>query len=211
MKLPRLYVIIDRGCAEQRGCGDVIEACTAAANAGARFFQIREKALPDAELWTLAEQLSTRLAGYRATVIVNGRADIALALGCDGVHRPQSGLPIRALRRLVEYRLVGASTHDATELLEANDDHADFLTFGPVFETTSKPNATPKGTTALAAASKLVDCPVYALGGVTPSNVRDCLHHGAHGVAVLSGIMAADDPFEATQAYLRAIERWENS
>lgn len=208
MKLPRLYVIVDRECAELHGCGDVVDACVAAANAGAQFFQIRHKHRPDAELWRLAETLATRLAGYPARVVINGRADVAMALGCDGVQRPQDGLPIGALRRLLEYRLVGASTHDAAELLDAAEDGADFVTFSPIFPTNSKPETDPKGTVALRAASALVDCPIFALGGVTPDRVTDCLDAGAYGVAVLSGIMGADDPLDATTDYLEAINSW---
>lgn len=193
--LPRLYVIT----------GGNIEACLAAADAGARFFQIRCKGLQSDQYWPVAERVAVALAGYDPLLVINDRADIALALGCDGVHRPQAGLPFTALRRLLEYRLIGVSCHDTAELLEADEDGADFVTFGPVFETTSKPDATPTGLQALSAACKLVDCPVYALGGVTPENVADCIAAGAHGVAVLSGIMLAGDPFEATHGYLSAL------
>lgn len=202
--LPRLYVITDRAAAKQ-GCGSVLDACAAAADAGARLFQLRDKVVSPARRFRDSQELTTLLAGYGAQVIVNDRADIAIALGCDGVHRPQNGLPVPALRRLVEYRVVAASCHNARELLEADADRVDFVTFGPVFETASKPDATPAGLAGLSAAAKLVDIPIFALGGVTAENARDCLDAGAHGVAVMSGIMAAEDPHAATLAYLEQL------
>lgn len=202
--LPRLYVIADVAAAS-RGCGDVVQACRAAADAGARLFQIRHKSATPHEQYTLAESLSRVLAGYNAVVLVNDRADIAAALSCDGVHRPQSGLPIRALRRTLEHRLIATSCHTAAELLSADADGADFATYGPVFETTSKPGARLTGTDGVSAASKLVDMPLFALGGVKTDNVQACLRAGAYGIAVLSGIMAAADPFRATRSYLEAI------
>ena len=202
--LPRLYVITDRATAKQ-GAGTVEAACVAAANAGARLFQLRDKLCTPGKLYADFERLTTTLAGYGAQVMVNDRADIAVALGCDGVHRPQNGLPVAAIRRLVEYRWIAVSCHDARELLEAESEHADFVTFGPIFETRSKPDAKPVGLAGLSAAAKLIDLPIFALGGVTPDTARACLEAGAHGVAVLSGIMAAEDPFTATSMYLDAV------
>lgn len=202
--LPRLYVITDRTAAE-RGCGSVLEACRAAADAGARLFQIRDKGAPGGAAFEHAQEIVTMLAGYGATVLINDRADIAAAVSADGVHRPQAGLPMAALRRVLEQRLVAVSCHDARELFEAERDHASFVTLGPVFGTPSKPGARPLGIAGLSAAVKLVDVPVFALGGITPDNARECMAAGVYGVAVLSGIMAAPDPYAATRAYLAAL------
>ncbi len=202
--LPRLYVITDRAAAK-RGCGSVVEACLAAADAGARLFQIRDHLSTPRRRFADADAITTALAPYGALVLVNDRADIAVALACDGVHRPQAGLPVSAIRHLVAGKYLGVSCHSVKELLEADGDRADFATFGPVFQTSSKPDVQPSGLAGLSAASKLVDMPVFALGGITPENVGSCLRAGAHGVAVLSGIMAAADPYAATRAYLLAL------
>ena len=202
--LPRLYVITDRAAAK-RGCGSVVDACIAAAEAGARLFQIRDHVSTPRRCYADAEEIVTQLAGYGARVLVNDRADIAFALACDGVHRSQIGIPMRAIRRVIEQRLVAVSCHDAKELLEADADHAAFATFGPVFETASKPDAKLVGLAGLSAASKLAQMPIYALGGVSPDNAAQCLSHGAWGIAVMSGIMAAADPYAATRAYLEAL------
>lgn len=202
--LPRLYVILDRDAA-RRGGGDVLDTAQAAADAGARFFQIRDKQLPPDQFYAHAEAVTLRLAGYDPVILVNDRADVALSLGLHGVHRPQNGLPTDELRRLLEYRVVGASCHDAAESEEAAAFGADFVTVSPVFATSSKPGASPLGLAGFARIAASVDVPAYALGGVTPERVGACLDRGAHGVAVLSGIMAAQDPYRATQRYLEAL------
>lgn len=203
--LPRLYVIADTEAAHA-GCGDVVRACQAAADAGAQLFQVRHKTATAAAQFDLAERLTRALAGYNVTLLVNDRADIALSLGCDGVHRPQSGIPVRAVRRVLEQRLIATSCHTAAELLTADAEGADFVTFGPVFETASKPGARLAGIDGVSAASKLVGTPLFALGGVTPDHVASCLRAGAYGIAVLSGIMAARDPYAATAHYLETIQ-----
>ena len=202
--LPRLYVILDRDAA-RRGCGDLLDAAHAAADAGARFFQIRDKQLPPDKFYAHAEAVTLRLAGYDPVILVNDRADVALSLGLAGVHRPQNGLPTDELRRLLEYRVVGASCHDAAEAEDAAGLGADFVTVSPVFETSSKPGAPLLGLAGLAKIAGPLDVPVYALGGVTPQRVGACLDRGAHGVAVLAGIMAAEDPYRATERYIEAL------
>lgn len=204
--LPRLLVILDRAAAAQ-GCGDAVEAAVAAADAGARFFQVRAKELPPRELWAFAERAALALAGFSATVVVNERADVALALGLRGVHRPQAGLPVAPLRRLMEsQRLIGVSCHDAGEVDEAQALGADYVTLSPIYATASKPGAEAIGLSTLRALAASHAMPIYALGGVTPDLAAECLAAGARGVAVLSGIMAAADPYEATRAYLAALD-----
>lgn len=205
MNLPRLYVICDRRAALE-GCGNAIDAAQAAADAGARFFQIRDRDLGPDDLWRYAENLTQRLAGYSPVITMNERADIALALGLAGVHRPQVGLPMAPLRRLMEsQRIIGVSCHDEAELRDAAGLGADFVTLSPVYGTPSKPRAKPLGAAAFGELAKLVDVPVYALGGIAPGHIHDCLEAGAYGVAVLSGIMASEDPYDATRRYLAAL------
>lgn len=205
MRLPRLYVICDRKAAVA-GCGNALDAAQAAADAGARFFQIRDRDLAPDDLWRYAENLTLRLAGYSPTLMMNERADIALALGLAGVHRPQVGLPVAPLRRLMEgHRLIGVSCHDEAEAEDSAALGADFVTLSPVFGTPSKPRAKPLGTAAFRRIAERVDIPVFALGGIAPGHVGDCLDCGAYGVAVLSGIMSAEDPYDATRRYLAAL------
>ncbi len=152
---------------------------------GVDLIQIREKDVPGRALFefTLAvlEVRQTEIhAPVRTKVLVNDRADIALAAGADGVHLP-SDSPRDTLPRL----LVVRSCHT---LEDVRNTRADFVTFGPVFDTPGK--GIPTGLQALKAACQL-DKPVFALGGVTWNNASTCLEAGAVGIA---GIRLFQDP-----------------
>lgn len=152
---------------------------------GVDFIQIREKDITARELFefTLAV-LEVRANEIRTPaptkILLNSRADVAMATGADGVH-----LPAEAPRQTLPGLLVGRSCHAITDI-RATD--ADFVTFGPIFETPGKGPAI--GLDALKVACQLGK-PVYALGGVTWENAADCMHAGADGVA---GIRMFQDP-----------------
>ncbi len=205
--LERLYVITDRSSA-RRGLGPVEAVVEAALEGGARFFQLRDKERPPADTWEMGRRLAEHWLEAEAAFVVNDRADIALGLDGDGVHRPGDGLPVPALRRILgEQRLVGVSTHDFDQARAAEQAGADFITLSPVFNTPSKPDyGPPLGLTEFETIARQIDMPVYALGGITPERVEACLQAGAHGVAVMSGIMAAEAPRRATRAYVDAID-----
>lgn len=205
-QLERLYVITDRASARQ-GLGPLQAVVEAALEAGARFFQLRDKERPASETWQLGERLEPHFEEARADFLVNDRADIALGLGADGVHRPSTGLPVSALREILgERSIVGVSTHDYDEAREAERAGADFVTLSPVFTSPSKPDyGPPLGLSTFETIARQIEIPVYALGGITPERTESCLDAGAHGVAVMSGIMAADHPRKATRAYLDAL------
>jgi thiamine-phosphate pyrophosphorylase len=120
---------------------------------------------------------------------VNDRADIAAGAGADGVHLTTRSIDARTIRKTFgEELLIGASTHSLEEAVAARDGGADFIVFGPIFETPSKQEyGTPVGIEQLSkVASELGPFPVIALGGVTLTNARDCLSAGASGIAGIS-------------------------
>jgi len=205
-ELDRLYVITDRASAH-RGLGPLDIVIEAALEGGARFFQYRHKDQSGDELWETGRRLAEHWRDAGASFLVNDRADLAVALEADGVHRPGHGLPVGALREVVEdRRIVGVSTHDPEEATAAERAGADFITLSPVFSTPSKPDAPPLGLADLETIARQVDLPVFALGGITPERVGDCLEAGAFGVAVMSGIMAADVPKRAARRYVDALD-----
>lgn len=205
-ELDRLYVITDRAAA-RRGLGPLDVVVEAAIEGGARFFQYRDKERSADGLWETGSRLVEHWRDAGATFVVNDRADVALALEADGVHRPGHGLPVEPLREVVgERRLIGVSTHDFEEAKSAEEAGADFITLSPVFATLSKPEAEPLGLPEFETIVRQIEIPVYALGGVTPDEVGDCLEAGAYGVAVMSGIMAADVPKTAARRYVEALE-----
>ncbi|MBI4608446.1 MAG: thiamine phosphate synthase [Candidatus Rokubacteria bacterium] len=200
----RLYLVTDRHQTGGRPLTDVIEECL---GAGVRVVQLREKDLTAADLLALAQPLRglTRRAG--AGLFINDRVDVALAVEADGVQRGHTSLPIRLVRAVAGARLlIGASVHGLEEARGAESEGADFLVFGPVYDTPSKrPYGPPQGVEALGRVVEAVRAPVFAIGGLTPERVGEVRAAGAHGVAVISAILAADRPGAASKAFLDAL------
>ncbi|MCG0278582.1 MAG: thiamine phosphate synthase [Thermanaeromonas sp.] len=172
---------------------------------GIDFFQLREKELPANELYRLACKLK-KVLPPTTKFLINDRVDIALAVQADGVHLGQTSLPVDVARRLLgPGKLVGVSVHDLAEAQRAASAGADYLLFGHVFPTESKKGLPPRGLIALGEVARKVGIPVIALGGITPERVRLCLEAGASGVAVMSGIMAAESPREAVLKFRQAL------
>lgn len=162
-------------------------------------FQIREKNLSANVLYQLSTKAASIARGSATKVLVNDRADIAASAGVDGVHLAKSSLSPDVIRRAfgAEF-LIGVSTHSFEEADAAGQSGADFIVFGPVFDTFSKRlYGEPLGLPALSkVASRLAPFPVLALGGVTTGNVADCIHAGAAGIA---GISMLNDRLQLTQ------------
>jgi len=198
-----LYLITDRAAAS-RPPADVVEECLAA---GLRAVQLREKDLEARDLLTLADTLREATQRHGARLIVNDRADVALAASADGVQRTHSSLPVSALRGFTPPGfLVGASVHSEAEARDAAAQGADFIVFGPVYDTASKRRyGPPQGLAALEAVTHAVNRPVLAVGGLTPERVPEVLAAGAAGVAVLGALYAAARPADATKAFLDAL------
>jgi thiamine-phosphate pyrophosphorylase len=140
--------------------------------------QIREKDLPARELLRLVSTIREVAAGTKTRVLVNDRLDIALAAGIDGVHLPADGLPPERVRPLV--KLLGVSTHTIEEAIEAEKARADFIVFGPIFES---PGKSAIGLDPLRKVAAAVKIPVLAIGGVNDRNAQGVLEAGAAGIA----------------------------
>ena len=150
------------------------------ATAGVAALQLREKDLADAAVWDLANAVRAA-APPPAKLLVNGRADVALTTGADGVHLPADGVPTAAVRgRWGDRLLIGRSTHDVEEVVVAGGEGADYVTFGPVFASPGKGDGV--GLAALERVSA-VGVPVLALGGVTAADFRRLAAAGAAGAA----------------------------
>jgi len=182
---------------------DVVRAALAG---GARLVQLREKDLEGGELYALATALVAECRSAGARLLVNDRIDVALAAGADGVVLPADSFPTDAARALVgEGRLVGRSTHSIEEVEVAARDGCDFALYGPVFETPSKAAfGKPQGIARLADAAKR-GIPVFGVGGITIENAREVIEAGAHGVAVIRHVVAAEAPRRAVERLLAAI------
>lgn len=189
----RVCLITDRKAV--RG-GDVLRAVEEALEGGIRAVQLREKDLSGREMYRLAEAMRAVTAKAGAKLLVNDRIDVALAVGADGVHLGLASIPPADARRLVgPAALVGCSTHNLAEIREAEGGGADFVIFGPVYPTPSKAAfGPPVGVAALKDACAAARIPVFAIGGVTAANAGEVLAAGAHGIALISAVIAAADP-----------------
>ena len=200
-----LYLVTDRHQARGRSLQDVVSA---ALRAGVRAVQLREKDLPTRLLLALARELTDLARSYGARVLVNDRADVCLAAGSDGTHLPAAGLrPAAARRVLGPGRLIGVSAHSTDEAVRAEKDGADFIVLGPIFETPAKRDfGPPIGLGELERARMRCRVPLFGIGGVTAPRVREVVKAGAHGVAVVGSVMAAEDVERATRELLTALD-----
>jgi thiamine-phosphate pyrophosphorylase len=200
-----LYLITDR---KQTPGGDLCASVEAALRGGVRAVQLREKDLCGRELFELACELRELTSRYGAKLFINDRLDIALAADADGVHLGESSLPVARVREVAGDRLlIGVSCHGLERALDAQESGADFITFSPIFFTPSKaPYGEPLGIERLAEACRILRIPVFALGGIKKDSIRAVLAYGARGIALISAILAADDPEPAAREILTLLE-----
>ncbi|MGE0043738.1 MAG: thiamine phosphate synthase [Vicinamibacterales bacterium] len=195
---PLLLLVTDRlRLARAVGAGDtdapslLLEQVRGAVAAGVDVVQVRERDLESGALAALVGAAVALAAGSRTRVVVNDRADVAIASGAAGVHLREDSIPTAAARRLLGAgAVVGRSVHDAAGAEAAGP--VSYLLFGAVFETASKPGATPAGTEGLArVVAAAGGRPVLALGGITAANVGTVLRAGAAGVASIGAFLPA--------------------
>jgi thiamine-phosphate pyrophosphorylase len=200
----RLLLVTDRSQTGGRSLPSLLQQ---AVHAGLPAVQLRERDLSTRELLLLAQEIRSITAPRAVPLIVNDRVDLMMALNLDGVHLRSDSLPVSAVRRLVGAdRLIGISTHSPAEVREANRDGADYVVFGPIFDTPSKrPFGSPVGLEQLAEVCRLSTVPVFAIGGITCASVPDVRRAGAHGVAVIGAILARNDVAGATRELVAAL------
>jgi len=201
-----LYLVTDRSALPATSLQDAVESCLAA---GLKAVQLREKDMAVRDLLGLAHTLRDSTRRHGARLLINDRADVALAVGADGVQRAGTSLPVSALRAISPLGfLIGASVHAVDEARAAESDGADFLLFGPVYATPSKRQyGPPQGLVALERVSSAVNTPVFGVGGVTPERVGEVTRAGAAGVAVIGAILGSERPADAVKAFLDALGR----
>jgi thiamine-phosphate pyrophosphorylase len=168
---------------------DILNQISIAVDAEIDLIQIREKKLSARFLFELAERAVALVQGKATQVLINDRADIAAGAGASGVHLTTQSLEPSIIKKsFADKLLIGASTHSLDEARCAREQGADFIVFGPVFQTSSKEQFGPSlGLQKLSeVANELADFPVLALGGVSERNAAQCLEAGAKGIAGIS-------------------------
>lgn len=209
----KLYLITDRKLFENSRA--MLSAVEDALQAGVKAVQLREKDLTAREILNIAYEMLKLTAKYNARLFINDRVDIALCVNADGVHLGQGSIPVDGAKKAVHASrimhnasrfLIGVSTHTIDEALNAEKDDADFITFGPVYETPLKMKyGKPVGLEALKEAVEKVSIPVFAIGGIKLENIDVVVKTGALGVALISGILGSSNIKNVVRNYLKVL------
>jgi thiamine-phosphate diphosphorylase len=183
---PIWCLITDRGRWGDRWRSAIPEQVYEAARAGVHLIQVREAGLEGGALRDLVVACVGAARGTRARVLVNERLDVALAAGAHGIHLRGDSMPASRVRALVPRPfLIGQSIHSLAEAQGAESSSLDYLTFGAVFVSASKPGRKPAGIEALRAVASATTLPVLAVGGVTRANLPEVVDAGAAGAAAI--------------------------
>ncbi|MDA8745528.1 thiamine phosphate synthase [Rubripirellula amarantea] len=187
----RLYLLIDAGSDIDTFESNV--ACMA--QAGVDVFQLRDKRQTDRVLIDRARRATSIAHDFNALVLMNDRADLAMAAQCDGVHVGQDELPVEHARKIVgDHRLVGLSTHQIDQAEDALKAGADYIGCGPVFPSSTKTFQQYAGLEYLRDVAKRIKIPAFAIGGIELTNLDEVL--STHRIAVTGVVRDADDPVQ---------------
>jgi thiamine-phosphate pyrophosphorylase len=190
--LPRLF-IVSSGREHADAAGLALRQAGAIGAAPPAMFQLREKGLDAASLYGLCRTIAPLLSGSGSLLLVNERADVALASAAAGVHLPDASCPADAIRRSFPPLLAGKSVHSVKSAVEAAKSGLHYLLFGPVFATPSKERfGPPQGLDLLGEVCGSVPIPVFAVGGITPERSIACIEKGAWGIAALTPFLDID-------------------
>jgi thiamine-phosphate pyrophosphorylase len=195
-RLPRVYALTD---VQLSGLSHA-EQVELLYLGGASLIQLREKQMPAFEFYEQAKAAVTVAERSGVRLIINDRVDVALAVAAHGVHLGQDDLPPVVARNLLgPTGIVGYSTHNVDQALEAVKQPIDYLAIGPIFQTTTKTDTFPVlGLDGLRAVRRAIgNFPLIAIGGITHSNARDAIDAGADSVAVISALLS--DPNRITE------------
>jgi len=198
----KLYVITDGRLRDE------IESAKLALEGGATAIQLRMKRASMRQMIEKGVKIRRMVEDYDALLFVDDRVDVALAVGAHGVHLGPEDMPLNIARKIAPELLIGATVHSVKEAIKAQKEGADYIGAGSVYPTSSKENAVVIGLKNLESIVESVSIPVVAIGGINAENVRDVLSTGVDGIAIISAILAAENPKEETRKILREIEKY---
>lgn len=202
MPLPGLHVVTDDAVL---ATADFLEGAAALmeTHGPAVALHLRGPRTPVARLLSLAERLAATAADSGTPLLLNDRADVALAVNADGVQLGRRSLPVAAARGMAPHWVIGASVHGVDEASRA--EAADFLVVGSIWETASHPGRRGAGLALIGEIRDRLRTPVVAIGGVTRQRAAAARRAGAYGVAVIRGVWESGDPVLAATGYLDAL------
>ena len=193
--LPKLYAITDARLSGLSHAEQVLRL----SDGGATLIQLREKHKTPREFYEEAKVSLETARERNVTLIINDRVDIALILKSDGIHLGQDDMPPEAARKILGAdAIIGFSTHNIAQAIEATKRQVDYIAIGPIFGTTTKEKPDPiVGLEGLRRVRNAIgDFPLVAIGGITRENAIDVLLAGADSVALISALLGARDEIE---------------
>jgi thiamine-phosphate pyrophosphorylase len=188
-----LYLVTDRGLARGRSTLDIVKSAVAG---GVTCVQLREKECSTLEFIEQALAIKQFLKARGVPLIINDRLDVALAVEADGVHLGQSDMPLEMAQKIAGRSiLIGISAESLRDAIKAEKGGADYIGASPIYATPTKTDtASPLGIEGLREIKNRVKIPLVGIGGLNETNSAEVIRNGADGVAVVSAIVAADDP-----------------
>ncbi len=191
-----LYVVTDSELSKGRTDSEVARL---AYEGGADVVQLRMKDAGGREMLAQAKEIAEIAMDMARVFIVNDRVDVAMASGADGVHLGQSDMPVEDARRLMgDDAIIGISVQTVEQAIAAVEGGADYLGVGSIFRTSTKADAVQGlGLGAIFEIKQAVDVPIVAIGGINRGNIQDVIRAGATSAAVVSAVVAQDDPAAA--------------
>ena len=167
---------------------------------GTSIVQLREKTASTKEFYDLALKVKEITSKYDVPLLINDRIDIALAVDCEGVHIGQDDMPAGIARKIIgNDKILGVSASTVDEAIKAEEDGADYIGSGAVFPTATKDDADSVSKEELKNIVDSINIPVVAIGGITLENANTLKDTGIAGFSVVSAIMSADNPKEASK------------
>ncbi|MBF0099492.1 MAG: thiamine phosphate synthase [Desulfobacterales bacterium] len=201
-----IYPVTCEALSHGRSNSEVLESVI---QGGAKIIQLREKKLSKKKYYDLARTFRIATQNHNVLLIINDHIDIALAVHADGVHLGQDDLPIHVARALAPELIIGASTHNLQEALDAELAGADYVNIGPIFSTSTKENVeTFLGPKVISEISPHLTIPFTTMGGINLDNIHLVLEQGAKRVAMVTGITQADNITERVKFLKHLIQSY---
>lgn len=205
----RLYGIVDLGYVTASIAPEVLAAMV---EGGVDIIQLRAKQLNVEEIVQLARELQVVAAASNVPLIINDHPEIARDVRAAGVHLGQDDVSISVARSIVGPRcLIGRSTHSLKQARTAAAEGADYIGFGPLFATPTKPDYTPIGLSEIKEAHETITLPIFCIGGIKLDNLAQVVAAGARRVVIVSGLLQASDVVSATRAAKELLTRNQKS
>ena len=198
MREARLYGILDLGYIAEENALAIARKMLVG---GVQLLQLRAKGRRAQDTRSLARELAQLCCAHQVPFILNDHPELVTEAGADGAHVGQDDVSVSEARALAgEHAIIGKSTHSLAQAHAAKDEGPDYIGFGPLFATPTKPDYPPIGLNEITQVQSLASFPVFCIGGIKRENLASVLAAGARRVVIVSGILQASDP----QAYCQA-------